>query len=43
MKDAQDVKEETLDEMPYNGERKLAELPPVERQGIKYKDGIAIP
>ena len=33
----------TLDEMPYNGERELVELPSVERQGIKWREGVAIP
>jgi hypothetical protein len=35
MRDSQDSKGATLDEMPYTGEREIAEPPPAERQGMK--------
>jgi hypothetical protein len=42
VRDSQDSKGETLDEIPYSGERELGKVP-VERQDIKWRDGVAIP
>jgi hypothetical protein len=43
VRDSQDTKGGTLDEMPYNGERELVEPPPAERHGHQVRDGVAIP
>jgi hypothetical protein len=43
VRDVQDSKGGTLDEIPYNGERKPSESTSIERQGIRWKDEVAIP
>ena len=43
VRDSQDLKGGTLDEMPYRVERELIESTFSRRQGIKWRDGVAIP
>jgi hypothetical protein len=43
VRDFQDTKGGTIDEIPYSGERALVESTPEERQDIKWKDRVAIP
>jgi hypothetical protein len=38
-----DSKRETLDEMPYIGERKLVEPIPSTKAGYQVRDGVVIP
>ena len=42
MRDFQDTKERTLDEMSYSGERELVDSTSRKRQGIKWRDEVAI-
>jgi hypothetical protein len=42
MRDSQDSKGGNLYEIPNSGERKLVSPPPVARQGIKWRDRVAI-
>jgi len=43
MRDFQDSKVVTLDEMPYNGERELVEPISSRKTGHQVRDGVAIP
>ena len=42
VRDSQDSKGGTLDEMPHSGEKELVEPTSSKRQGIKWKDGVVI-
>ena len=42
MKDAQYSKEETLDKMPYSGEREFVEPNSSRKAGHQVRDGVAI-
>jgi hypothetical protein len=43
VRDSQDSKRGTLDEMPYIGERKLLEPSSSRKTGHQVRDGVAIP
>jgi hypothetical protein len=43
MRDTQDSKGGTLDEMPYSGERELVEPTSNRKAGHQVRDGVAIP
>jgi len=42
VRDSQDSKGETLDEMSNSGEREVIDLIPLERQDIKWRDAVVI-
>jgi hypothetical protein len=43
VRDSQDSKGRTLDEMPYIGERELIEPTSSRKTGYQVRDGVAIP
>jgi hypothetical protein len=43
VRDSQDSKAETLDEMPYSGDRELVKPTSSIKTGHQVKDGVAIP